>query len=379
MAANDSPSILIFSAAIGEGHDLPARALADGVTAAAPGARVRIEDGLDAMGRVLRRVLIGGSDFDSRLGNRLFELEHRLIADLRPTRWLAGWLLYAFGARGLRRRVAAYDADVVVSTYPGVTEVLARLRRRGRLRVPVVSAITDLASLRYWASPGVDLHLVTHPESMAEVATIAPGSRVECVHGLTSPDFLVPCDRGEARRAYGIPDGSRLVVVSGGGWAVGDLEGAAEVAATIPDVVVICLCARNEAAREELERRFADQPRVRALGFTDAMGQLLSAADALVHSTAGLTVLEAHMRGCPVISYGWGRGHVRTNNEAFRRFRLAEVAATREDLAVALRAALDGPRPAPNGSFADLRSAASLVLSLAGPAPPGAPQVARAA
>jgi processive 1,2-diacylglycerol beta-glucosyltransferase len=340
---------------------------------------VRIEDGLEAMGRVLRRVAIGGSPFHSRLGNRLFELEHRLIADLRPTRWLAGWLLYAFGARGLRRRVAAYGADVVVSTYPGVTEVLARLRRRGRLRVPVVSAITDLASLRYWASPGVDLHLVTHPESMAEVTTIAPGSRVECVQGLTSPDFLTPCDRGQARRGLGVPEGSRLVVVSGGGWAVGDLAGAAQVAATIPGVVVICLCGRNQAVREQLERRFVHEPRVRAMGFTDAMSQLLTAADALVHSTAGLTVLEAHMRGCPVISYGWGRGHVRTNNEAFRRFRLAEVAATREDLAVALRAALDGPRPAPNGSFADLRSAASLVLSLAGPAPPGAPQVARAA
>ncbi|MFL5821691.1 MAG: MGDG synthase family glycosyltransferase [Solirubrobacteraceae bacterium] len=372
MSANGSPSILIFSAAIGEGHDLPARALAQGLADAAPGATVRIEDGLDAMGPLVRKVLIGGSAFDTRLGLRMFELEHRLITDLRPTRWLAGALLYAFGGRGLSRRVAAQAADVVVSTYPGVTEVLARLRRHGRLAAPVVSAITDLASLRYWASPGVDLHLVTHPESIDEVRTIAPASRVECVQGLTSPDFLVPCDRREARRRLAIPDGTRLVVVSGGGWAVGDLQGAAEVALGFPDTVVICLCGRSEAVREQLQRRFAREPRVRVVGFTDQMSELLSAADALIHSTAGLTVLEAHMRGCPVISYGWGRGHVRTNNEAFRRFRLAEVAATRDDLAAALRAALDGPRPSANGSFADLRSAASLVLSLAGPQPAGA-------
>jgi UDP-N-acetylglucosamine:LPS N-acetylglucosamine transferase len=377
--ANGSPSILIFSAPIGEGHDLPARVLADGIAAAAPSATVQIEDGLGAMGPVLRRVAMGGSAFDTRLGNRLFELEHRLITEVRATRWLAGWLMYVLGARGLRRRVEAQRADVVVSTYPGVTEVLARLRRRRRLHVPVVSAITDLASLRYWASPGVDLHLVTHPESMAEVATIAPGSRVECVHGLTSPDFLAPCDRVDARRRLDIADGSRLVVVSGGGWAVGDLAGAAEVAAAIPDVVVLCLCGRNQVVRDQLEHRFAGEPSVRAVGFTKAMSELLTAADALVHSTAGLTVLEAHMRGCPVISYGWGRGHLRTNNEAFRRFRLAEVVATRDDLAAALRAALDGPRPAPNGSFADLRSAAALVLSLAGPAPDGAAEVVRAA
>ena len=34
------------------------------------------------------------------------------------------------------------------------------------------------------------------------------------------------------------------------------------------------------------------------------------------------------MRGLPVISYGWGRGHIRVNNEAFARFGLAEVAPT---------------------------------------------------
>ena len=56
------------------------------------------------------------------------------------------------------------------------------------------------------------------------------------------------------------------------------------------------------------------------------MSEWLAAGDALVHSTGGLTVLEAHVRGCPTISYGWGRGHIRVNNEAFRRFGIAEVA-----------------------------------------------------
>ena len=64
-----------------------------------------------------------------------------------------------------------------MSTYPGVTEVLGHLRARGRLSVPVVSAITDLAGLRYWVHPGVDLHLITEPESADEVRAIAPGTR----------------------------------------------------------------------------------------------------------------------------------------------------------------------------------------------------------
>ena len=75
--------------------------------------------------------------------------------------------------------IAEHDPDVVVSTYPGVTAVLGMLRQNRRLMVPAHSAITDLAGLRYWAHPGVDLHYVTHPESIEEVERIAGPASVE--------------------------------------------------------------------------------------------------------------------------------------------------------------------------------------------------------
>jgi processive 1,2-diacylglycerol beta-glucosyltransferase len=103
---------------------------------------------------------------------------------------------------------------------------------------------------------------------------------------------------------------------------------------------------------------------VRVEGFTEAMPEWLAAADALVHSTGGLTVLEALMRGCPPISYGWGRGHVRTNNAAFRRFGLADVAETPAELRAAIVRALARGRLAPN-EFLDVPSAASFVLAAA--------------
>ena len=94
------------------------------------------------------------------------------------------------------------------------------------------------------------------------------------------------------------------------------------------------------------------------------MPDWFAAADLLIHSTAGLTVLEAIMRGCGVVSYGWGRGHVRVNNEAFVRFGLAEVARSRDELGDAMRRALTARR-APDDYFARLPTAASAVLGLA--------------
>ena len=185
------------------------------------------------------------------------------------------------------------------------------------------------------------------------------------VRGLNSADFLAPRDRLEARRELGLPLEPKLVVVSGGGWAVGDLAGALEAALELDGTHAVALCGRNEPVRRSLEARNGAEPRARVMGFTDRMGDLLAAADALVHSTAGLTVLEAHVRGCPTISYGWGRAHIRANNEAFARFGLAEVALDRPQLRAALARALER-RSEPDLSFAELPSAASVVLDRVG-------------
>jgi processive 1,2-diacylglycerol beta-glucosyltransferase len=358
------PRILILTASIGEGHDLPARALADGIRAEEPDAVVEIADFLAMVRPSVRGVIMGGSQFHSGWGARAFDLEFRLITEVRPTIWLATTLLMGLGGRGTAAAVDAADPDVVVSTYPAATEVLGRLRQRGRVPVPVVSAITDLAALRYWAHPAVDLHLITHPESAEEVRSIAPASAIECVRGLTGPAFYAPLDPAEGRRALGLRPEGPIVLVSGGGWAVGDLAGAAEVALAEGSAVV-CLCGRNERVLTALRSRFEGREGLEILGFSDRMAELLAASDVLVHSTAGLTVLEAIMRGCRVISFGWGHGHIAVNNAAYERFGLARVATTPEELQLALRESL-AQRRAPDRSFESLPTAASAVLAQVG-------------
>src|SRR3954468_13316920 len=184
--------ILILTASIGEGHDLPARVIAQAVRRESPGAEIEIVDSLALVNPLVRRLVLDSSRFHSKWGNRLFDLSYRLITDVRPTRWLAARLTQWLAAGPIRRAVLEREPDVVVSTYPGSTEVLGRLRATGKIDVPVVSAITDLAALRYWAAPGVDLHLITHPESEEEVHEIAPASEIACVRGLTDARFYEP-------------------------------------------------------------------------------------------------------------------------------------------------------------------------------------------
>ena len=361
-----APRVLILTASVGEGHDRPARLLDEQLRREQPSVDVTIVDCLPALGRVVAGLSGAAPRIVFYRFLWLWDLGFWAFAGWAPSREAAQRLLTRLGTPGLLRLIDDVDPDVIVSVYPTVTEVLGRLRRTGRLDIPVVAAITDLAAMHYWASRGCDVHLVTHPESVAEVrGIIGAAPPVHCVHGFTSEEFLDPREQTAARREVGLPDDGKVVVVSGGGWGVGDILGAIETTLTIPEVTkVVCLCGRNEALRSQLQARFSGETRVRVEGFTEQMNEWLAAADALVHSTGGLTVLEALMRGCPAISYGWGRGHLRLNNKAFLRFELAQVAGTPAELRVALRRALEQGRTATT-SFSGLQSAASFVLAAA--------------
>ena len=69
----------------------------------------------------------------------------------------------------------------------------------------------------------------------------------------------MPRTRRDAREALDIPAHARMVLVSGGGWGIGDLEGAIDTALADDDTLVVCITGRNEAARERLEQPFRRQ------------------------------------------------------------------------------------------------------------------------
>ena len=179
------------------------------------------------------------------------------------------------------RLVRRHPADVIVSTWPSVTPILGSLRVRGKLRVPVCASITDFAGLELWADKGVDLHLVMHERLVAQVERLAGSDSARFVAPLVSSPFLTERSAGDARHALGLPSEGTIVLVSGGGWGVGDLSGAVTTALELEGASIICLTGRDATAQAHLAAAFAPEPRVTVLGFTNQMSDLLALS--LIH------------------------------------------------------------------------------------------------
>jgi processive 1,2-diacylglycerol beta-glucosyltransferase len=325
--------VLILSADVGEGHAAAARTLARQIEESPQQAEVTVIDGLAAMGRLLRPVVEDGYRVQLRFFPWTYTAVYWLLERVAPIRVVARRLLCLLGSRPLARSIAEHNPDVIVSTYPAVTVVLARLRRTGEVSCPTVATITDLTGLFFWAQPGIDVHLVMYGESMPSVERIAGEGSVRLVRPLISAEFLEPRCPLEARRALDLPEEGRMVVVSGGGWGVGDIEGAVREFIRAREVSsIVCLAGRNEQLADKLRDTFAGESRVHVYGFTERMPELLAAADVLVHSTGGVTCLEAKAAGTPVVSYGLPVGHARLNTRAMAALDLLLLANDTDEL-----------------------------------------------
>jgi len=357
--------VLVLTAGIGDGHVTVARTLAEQLSREEKVEEVGLVTDLGVMGPKLGGLLTRGFHTHIERIGWSYELAYQVFFRLPWPRRAGQLALAALGSRSLRATIAGFRADIVVAEYPVLSVALGELRALRRLSVPVCSSISDPAGLYYWAHPGIDLHLLAWPESLAEVERIAGPGRAVAIRPAIDERFLSPPSWDEARAALSLPFDEPVVAVSGGGWGLGDLIGAARASlAAAPDAHVVCLAGHSERAFAELRAALGSSPRVHVLEFTERMPELLSACDVLVHTTGGTTALEARAVGCPLINYGGDPAHVRAHARAMAEWGIASWARDRGELQAALARTLGRSRPAP-APLDRLPLAAPLIVQLA--------------
>jgi UDP-N-acetylglucosamine:LPS N-acetylglucosamine transferase len=239
--------------------------------------------------------------------------------------------------RALRRELQRSRPDAVVSTYPLASLVLGRMRKKGWLRVPVATFLTDFAVHPLWVHPGVDLHMAVSPMS-ADTAARRGGHKNVASGPLVGDNFRGDKpDRDDMRRRMGIEAHERAVLVVAGSWGVGDVSSTVDaVTGCGDDYHPIVVCGKDERLRAALlERGFNGT----VLGWTDDMPGLMSAADALVENAGGLSAMEAFAAGLPVISFQPIAGHGKDNAKYMAGSGVSQYARDDDELATALERA----------------------------------------
>jgi UDP-N-acetylglucosamine:LPS N-acetylglucosamine transferase len=299
---------LVLSGRLGKGHDTLADACVESLRPRH--VETRTLDALALMGRaqgaagdwVFRRLLAAaplydGFHFDQLEGGKgLARLADRLS------------LRHALPA--LEAAVRDFPPELIISVFATGAAAASRYKTE-HPDVATVVFITDVAAHHLWVQDNTDLFLVISSVSAATVRRYRPSALVEVVTAPVRDSFYDPPERTDARRCLGVPDDAPCVVLMSGGWGIGPL---AETARRLSEsgVWVLAVAGMNHSLEKRLRGLASETRLVVPFGYTDAVADLMAAADVVITSS-GDTCREARAVGRRLVLIDVVPGHGREN------------------------------------------------------------------
>jgi processive 1,2-diacylglycerol beta-glucosyltransferase len=301
------PRILVLSASVGAGHLRAAQAVELALRQQLPGATVRNVDVLELTNAAFRRVY-GKAYLDlvNRAPHVLGFFYDLLDSPSRSGKNRGDHLRLALQRLNLKpfiRFLREEPWDLVINTHFLPTEIIASLRRDGTLTLPQVTVTTDFETHRLWVHAPCELYFTATDEGALYLQHWGVPAGTTRVTGIpVHPSFAEGKTLSECLKRQGLVGDRPVVLQLAGGFGVGPIATIYEQLLTIPrPLEIVAVAGRNEAVREKLAAvPVPERHRVKLLGFTDQIDELMAAADLIVSKPGGLTTSEALARGVPL-------------------------------------------------------------------------------
>lgn len=291
---------LIFSVSIGAGHDSVANAMGQALMEEAPGSVVKIVDTFQYINSVLNKVVVGSYmetlKFTPKVWGYLYDQaeDGERLVDL-------GQLLSKVLSPKLEQLLREIKPDVILTTHAFPTGMLAILKKRGNISIPLASAVTDYHVHSFWIHQGVDMYFIPAPDlAYALVQSGIAEDRIKPVGIPIRSQFRQKLDTAEAKNKLGL-EGLPAILVMGGGLGLGRIELIVRELLSQPTFQIIVVAGKNKRLQENLESIRSD--RLKVFGFVDSMADVVAAADMIISKPGGVTTAEILALKKPLVIY----------------------------------------------------------------------------
>jgi len=301
---NTPPRILVLSASVGAGHLRAAQAVELALREVVPSATMRNVDVLELTNATFRRVY--GKfylDLVNKAPHVLGYFYDLMDQPSRSRKNRTDRMRLALEKLNLRRFIQLVKDeswDLVINTHFLPAEIIASLRRKGELSLPHVTATTDFETHRLWVNQPCERYFTATTEGGRYLQHWGVPEKDIAVTGIPiHPVFAQVKDRGECLTRHGLVGDRPILLQLSGGFGVGPI---AKLYHALLDVSrpidLVAIAGRNEVVKKELEAiAVPPRHRVKILGFTDQIDELMAVADVVVSKPGGLTTSEVLARG----------------------------------------------------------------------------------
>lgn len=293
--------ILILSASAGAGHLRAAEAIEKAWRRTDPPHEIRNLDTLQFTNKPFRKLY---SEAYIDLVNKAPELLGWLYDHLdKPWHHERRRLAFSRLNTGrFKKLLEEYQPDLAVCTHFLPAEIIGYLRREGRIRTRQVITVTDFDVHAMWLCRECDHYFVAMEETREHLAAMGISRASISVSGIPiDPVFAEPRDKAATRAAHGLDPDRVTLLISAGGFGVGPIEHLMTSLLKLEHPVqIVAVCGRSEQLKAKVESAVAGaggNVKVKVIGYTRQMDELMTAADIVVGKPGGLTTSEALAKG----------------------------------------------------------------------------------
>jgi len=236
--------------------------------------------------------------------------------------------------------------DVIISTHFFGSEVIADLKQKSLVLSKLVTVITDYRPHAWWLAEGTDAYIVASEDTRRDLEKrkIDP-AKIEVMGIPIEPIFSKSLDRPKIFKETALRDDLFTILVIGGGFGVGPIEGIVKVIAEIDkNLQTVVVCGHNEELVRKIQSLKDERNlNMKVLGFIDNVYEYMDISDILISKSGGITVSESLAKEIPLVVISPILGQ-ETGNCAFLVRNNAAVKVKRlEDLKAALEGLMADP------------------------------------
>ena len=194
--------------------------------------------------------------------------------------------------------------DLAVCTHFLPSEIISWLKAKKKIDFPQAIVVTDFDAHAMWLCHNYEQYFVALDETKVHLAKIGiPAEKITVTGIPIDPLFAESKDKRAMREKYGLDKDKLTILVSAGGFGVGNIEHLLQALSDLQTPSqIVAICGRNEDLKTKLEklaREKFNNERVtfKPIGFTREMDEYMSAADLIVGKPGGLTTSEALAKG----------------------------------------------------------------------------------
>lgn len=194
--------------------------------------------------------------------------------------------------------------DLAVCTHFLPSEIISWLKAKGKVNFPQAVVVTDFDAHAMWLCHHYEQYFVALDETKVHLSKIGiPAEKITVTGIPIDPLFSEKKDKSAMREKYGLEKDKLTIMVSAGGFGVGNIENLLIALSELQTPSqIVAICGRNEELQKKLEKLAVEKlnnERVifKPIGFTREMDEYMSASDLIVGKPGGLTTSEALAKG----------------------------------------------------------------------------------